>query len=149
MKPATQNYHLLRFAAMPFSTWCVVGFMLLFAVFTAAAQDEAELARYRNYISLSSSELYSRGLKYEQAGHDDSAQVYYADWGNVADAQGQNLGRRHLLYVPKYDDYNVGENLLTTVEFGIDGAPLYRITPDGNGTHRLSDITPVRDKKVV
>ncbi len=79
-------------------------------------------------------------LIYDPNDHtDEITSHFHADWADVADAQGQKLGRRHLLYVPKYDDYNVGENLLASVDVDNDGNPLYRISPDGNETKKWGE----------
>lgn len=76
-------------------------------------------------------------LKYAVKDHNDQITAHYHNKiGTVTDENGTVTGLRHYLYVPKYDDWNVGEDAYVTIYEDTDGNPLLRETADGTETKK-------------
>lgn len=81
-------------------------------------------------------------LEYVVANHADQITTHWHnDWATMTDANGKVSGKQHMLYLPKIDDYNIGEDLYATVTFDVKGNPIYRTDNRGMETKKWNAQT--------
>lgn len=81
-------------------------------------------------------------IEYVVADHADQITTHWHnDWATMTDANGNFCGKQHMLYLPKIDDYNIGEDLYATVTFDTKGKPLYRTDSRGMETKKWNSKT--------
>lgn len=79
-------------------------------------------------------------VSYNNKDHADQITVHFHNKkADITDKNGAITEKRHYLYVPVYDDYNVGENLYATIVESADGKPQYRVSADGKETRKWNE----------
>lgn len=131
------------------SPYTLLGYRYEAATSKGNVADSALMAKYVDYsrngdeTTIHLYAVYNVGeseaatISYNTKDHNDQITKHFHNKEAVVRNQrGEAVARQHYLYVPVYDDYNIGESLYATIVETTDGKPRSRVTADGNETRK-------------